>query len=186
MGTYIASQEGVTRECTSLALIVRPQDEENIFQRDHNRQGPQYQREHLQQALIIWRIRESGAEHIQRTRTNITINRTHTLVRQPKQRCTFVNLLYFGLLALAPVIAFFTVAIAQPRPVNTVLSRQTQTSLSARARECAGVVDTTCEGGRVGARQWAETLFRLGPPQLVFGMGVIGDADGGRCGKRAH
>lgn len=186
LGTYIASQEGVTRECTSLTLVVRPQDQENIFQRDHDRQGPQHQGEHLQQALIVWRSRECGAEHIQRTRPNITINRTHTLIRQPKQCCTFINLLNLGLLALAPIIPLLTVAIAQPRAVNAVLSRQTQASLCARARECAGIVDATCEGGGVGAREWAEALFRLGAPQLVSGMCVIGDADGGGCGEGSH
>jgi hypothetical protein len=76
---YIAGEQRVHGKCASLTLIVRVENDADVFDRHNNRQRPDDEREGTKKVVIAWRLFECGGVDIERACANITVDDPSTL-----------------------------------------------------------------------------------------------------------
>ncbi len=58
--TYVATQQGVSAESSTLAIVVCAKDNKDVFDRDHEEERPNYDGQDPKQVLAARRIFERG------------------------------------------------------------------------------------------------------------------------------
>jgi hypothetical protein len=80
--TNISRQKRVGTERAALAIIVRPQNDQDVLDRNHQRKAPNDERQRAHEIRTIRRLRKRRRKHIERRGSNIAIDDTDALVRQ--------------------------------------------------------------------------------------------------------
>lgn len=72
----VARKQGVAREGAALALIVRTQDDEHVFQCYHREERPDDQRQNPDDIILCRCRRERRGEHIEWRCANVAVDYT--------------------------------------------------------------------------------------------------------------
>jgi hypothetical protein len=83
---YIARKKGKQRECTTLSLVICSQDDDDVFDANHQSQGPDDKRKDAEKVIVRWIGGEGRRVNVKRTGSNIAIYYTSSLVREPGRK----------------------------------------------------------------------------------------------------
>lgn len=71
--SYIATEQRICAKCTSLSIVVRVKDNEDVFYGHHNSNTPDYNGEHSNKVLARRCLGERRRKDVERAGSNISV-----------------------------------------------------------------------------------------------------------------